>query len=228
MATSDVQLLTFWASPYAVRAELALAAKGIPYTKLPQDLAHKSSLLLQSNPVYKKIPVLLHNGKSICESTVIVQYLDDAFPSPDGGNLLPEDPHDRAVARFWADFVDKKFLDALSRALRSAGDEQKAALQETKEHLSTLVQGALQGTEHEYFFGGARVGYVDIILGPLVAWYEATKTVGNCNLELEKWPRLLQWMKAMRESALGECLPASDKITEFTQMMQRRRLQAAQ
>lgn len=220
MASEDVQLLTFWASPYAMRAELALAAEGVPYTKISQDPSEKSSLLLQSNPIYKKIPVLLHRGKIVCESMIIVQYLDEAFPSADGNDLLPKDPHDRAVARFWADFADRKITDALFRVTRTAGEQQEAALREAKEHLRTL-EGELEAKGSGAYMGGARAGYVDIVMGPLVAWCK----VFERGLELDQFPHLMKWMQAMRESALGECLPPAEKVAVAAELMRQKRVQ---
>ena len=102
----EVILLSTWASMFGVRVKIALAEKGIKYEYREEDLTNKSQLLLQMNPVHKKIPVLVHNGKPICESLIIVQYIDEVWK--DRAPLLPSDPYQRAQARFWADYVDKK------------------------------------------------------------------------------------------------------------------------
>jgi len=102
----EVVLLDFWPSPFGIRVRIALAEKGINYEYREEDLKNKSPLLLQMNPVHKKIPVLIHKGKPICESLIAVQYIDEVWS--DRSPLLPSDPYQRAQARFWADYVDKK------------------------------------------------------------------------------------------------------------------------
>ncbi|KAB5521730.1 hypothetical protein DKX38_026049 [Salix brachista] len=55
-------------------------------------------MLLEMNPVYKKVPVLIHNGKLICESLIVVQYIDEVWNNK--SPLLPSDPYQRAQSRF--------------------------------------------------------------------------------------------------------------------------------
>jgi len=58
-----------------------------------------------------QVPVLIHDGAVITESTVINEYLDEVFPQT---SLRPADPVARANMRIWSKFVDEYFCPALS------------------------------------------------------------------------------------------------------------------
>lgn len=105
----EVVLLDLWVSPFGQRCRIALAEKGVAYKNQEEDLSAKSELLVKSNPVHKKIPVLIHDGKPVCESLIIVQYIDEVWS--DRAPLLPAEPYARARARFWADYIDKKVCE---------------------------------------------------------------------------------------------------------------------
>lgn len=105
MAEDSVVLLDFWPSSYGMRVKIALAEKGVSYDCRQEDFQAKSSLLLEMNPVHKMIPVLIHNGKPICESLNIVEYIDEAWNHKP--SLLPADPYKRSQARFWGDYINR-------------------------------------------------------------------------------------------------------------------------
>jgi glutathione S-transferase len=102
-----LKLLGLTVSPFVIRVRMALQLKGIGYEYVEQDLFIKGELLLMCNPVHKKVPVLIHDGKPICESLAIVQYVDEVWAAT-GTSILPADPYERAHARFWAAYADSK------------------------------------------------------------------------------------------------------------------------
>lgn len=104
----EVKLLGAWPSPFVMRCRIGLHIKSVDYEFIQETMQPKSELLLKSNPVYKKIPVLLHNHLPVCESLIILHYIDEAFSSGSAPSLLPSLPYDRAIHRFWAAYIDDK------------------------------------------------------------------------------------------------------------------------
>ncbi|KAL8508974.1 hypothetical protein ACS0TY_016239 [Phlomoides rotata] len=103
----EVQVFGVWYSPYVRRVEMGLKKKRVEYEYeyVEEDLKNKSDLLLKYNPIYKKVPVMLHNENILVEFLSILEYIDEVWEGPP---ILPEDPYERARARFLAKFIDYK------------------------------------------------------------------------------------------------------------------------
>jgi glutathione S-transferase len=101
----EVQLLGVGGSPFARRVQIALKLKGIEYTYIEENLRNKSDILLKYNPIHKKVPVLVHNGKPLVESLVILEYIDETW---ENYPIFPRQPYEKALARFWSRFIDDK------------------------------------------------------------------------------------------------------------------------
>jgi len=101
----EVKLLGVVGSPFFCRVQIALKFKGIEYEFVKEDLTNKSDLLLKYNPVHKKIPVFVHNEKPVSESLVILEYIDEVWKQ---NPILPSDPYQKSLARFWSKFIDDK------------------------------------------------------------------------------------------------------------------------
>ncbi|XP_028547827.1 glutathione S-transferase U18-like [Dendrobium catenatum] len=136
MAAEDVKLIGMWASPSVVTARIALNLKGIEYELLKEDPCKKSELLLKSNPVYKKFPVLIHGGKRICKSHLIVEYIDQVWSSS-GFPILPADAYDRVTSIFWATYIDDTLNSQIGELMLNEDEKSKA---ETEEQLFTALQ----------------------------------------------------------------------------------------
>ncbi|KAK6279131.1 hypothetical protein POUND7_019398 [Theobroma cacao] len=184
-----VKLFGAWTSPYIYRVIWALKLKGIPYEYIEEDLLNKRPLLLQYNPVHKKIPVLVHDGKPICESTIILQYIEEIWPQP---SLLPSDPYERAMARFWIKFADDKLILlalvhmifhclsfqislslSISKMYRASGEEQEKAVKDILEMLETIEDHGLIGGKK--FFGETRLAWWTWHLVQLLTGWELLK-----------------------------------------------------
>ena len=105
---NKVTLHGMWANPYVKRVELALKVKGIPYEYVEEYLMNKSELLLTYNPIHKNVPILVHNGNPIWESSVIIEYIDETWKNE--SPLFPQDQYQRAKVRFWASYIHQVLL----------------------------------------------------------------------------------------------------------------------
>ncbi|KAJ9672819.1 hypothetical protein PVL29_026167 [Vitis rotundifolia] len=211
MANSDhIVLLDFSGSPFVMRVRLALAAKGIEYQIKEEDLTQsKSSLLLKVNPVHKKIPVLIHNGKPVCESLIIVEYIDEVWK--DRCPLLPADPYQRAKAKFWADFIDKMVHPSSYKVWAANGEVQEAGKKEFIDRIK-MLEGELKSNP---YFGGETLGFLDIAFLPLYYWFHTLETFGKFSIEAE-CPKLVAWGKrCMEEEFVCASLPHPHKVYDL-------------
>ncbi|KAI9118155.1 hypothetical protein K1719_010487 [Acacia pycnantha] len=213
----NVVLLDFWPSSFAMRVKIALAEKGIAYECKQEDLQAKSSLLLEKNPVHKKIPVLIHNGKPISESLNIVQYIDETWNHEP--LLPPSDPYQRSQARFWGDYIDKNVYSIGQKVWAVKGKEQEGGKKEFIECLKRL-EGELG---EKAYFGGEKLGYVDVALVPFTSWFYTYETFGDLNIEAE-CPKLAAWAKRCMESqSVTKSLPHPHNIYEFAVQYKKRK-----
>jgi len=126
-----------WASTCSQKVRLALAEKRLPYEGRVLDLRRFEQLapeFLALNPD-GVVPVLVHDGFIVRESTAINEYLDDAFPEP---RLRPREAIGRARVGMWTRFIDEvptqavkfpSFQRNLGPAIRGYSDaELEAAL----------------------------------------------------------------------------------------------------
>ena len=73
------------------KVELVFSEKGIPFDDRVVSLFRSE----QYAPEYLRInprgvvPTIVHDGQTIIESTVICEYLDEAFPAPDLRPRIP-------------------------------------------------------------------------------------------------------------------------------------------
>lgn len=101
-----IGLYHFGFSTCSQKVRLVLAEKGLPFESHEVDLITGG----QHDPEYVKlnpahvVPTLVHDGRVLVESSLIIQYLDDAFPEP---ALRPDDAWGRYAVDRWIKRVDE-------------------------------------------------------------------------------------------------------------------------
>ncbi|KAH6756372.1 Glutathione S-transferase family protein [Perilla frutescens var. hirtella] len=216
MAASDVKLLGMWCCPYVNRAQLAMCIKSIDYEFIEENTLQKSEMLLKYNPVHKKIPVLIHGDKSVCESCIIVEYIGDAFAA--GPSILPSDAYDRALARFWAAYIDDKWYPLVKVIRQSDDKEGRAALiEKLSEGLILLEEAFISCSKGKAYFGGDSIGYLDIILGSCLGWLRVTEKVVEVELlDRTKAPELVRWAERLcSDDKVKAIFPDTQRLMEL-------------
>ncbi|MES2174931.1 MAG: glutathione S-transferase family protein [Pseudomonadota bacterium] len=107
-------LYSFGPAANSLKPLLALYEKGLEFTPRfvdPTRFEHHEDWFKAINP-RGQVPALDHDGHIITESTVICEYLEDAFP--DAIRLRPADPVQIAEMRVWTKWVDEYFCWCVS------------------------------------------------------------------------------------------------------------------
>lgn len=108
-----LELYYFPNATCGVKARLALHEKRVPFARrvLDRDRGDLNSPAYRTLNPNGVVPTLVHDGTVLIESTIIMTYVDDAFPGPD---LAPDTPLGRADMAMWLKLVDEKYFPALA------------------------------------------------------------------------------------------------------------------
>lgn len=158
-------------SAYYNKVKIALLEKGVNFQEVPTRPSQEPAMLEQS-PM-GKIPYVDINGHALSESTVILEWLEDAYPT---AALLPPTPNGRASARELMTMLDLYLMPAAAplyrhllfgAALDEAGKATaKAAIERSLLAVARLVQ-------YGPWLAGEYFSFADISAAcvlPLVAW----------------------------------------------------------
>ncbi|XP_041024937.1 glutathione transferase GST 23-like [Juglans microcarpa x Juglans regia] len=213
MVSQEVKLLGFWASPFSIRVEWALKLKGVDFEYIEEDIFNKSSRLLELNPVHKKVPVLVHDGKVMAESFILLEYIDETWKQDP--LLLPQDAYERSKARFWARVAEEKLLEASFTAMVSHGENKEKALKSAIE-VAEKIEEEMKGNEKK-FLGGESIGYLDLAMGWIAHWLPIWEEVGSMQIvDPSQFPATTAWSKRFLDHpVIKQNLPPRDKMLVY-------------
>ena len=191
----SIELITAEVCPYAQRSHLCLLEKGLDFERREVDLKNKPQWFHEVSP-YAKVPVLRDGDTRVFESSIINEYLEDAYCEP---RLLPESPAGRAEARIWIDFDNMKLVTTQYRVLLAKTQERRRELaQDLQDQLRYLEkEGFTDDRDGPYWFG-ADISLVDLNLYPhferfcVLTHYRGLEIPNSCS-------KLKAWIAAMRK-----------------------------
>jgi len=103
-----IELYHFWSSVCSVKVRMCLEEKEVEWVSRYVDLFRFDQMqpeYLALNPD-GVVPTLVHDGRPVRESSIINEYIEDAF---DGPRLAPKDPLERARMREFVRLCDDGF-----------------------------------------------------------------------------------------------------------------------
>jgi ganglioside-induced differentiation-associated protein 1 len=224
-ALEGVHLFHYGMSNCSQKVVMCLAEKGVAWTGHHVDLARLEQMgqdFLTVNP-RGAVPVLVHDGKVIVESSDIMSYLDGRFPDPP---LHPESDAGRTAMRLW---VARQ--DSIQYAIRTLsyeflfdgagrlGDEDLARYEQLVKNSELLafhrdlasgaggapaaIAGAVRAVEQAFGELNRQVGTRQWVVGDRftladIAWVVTVHRFARMRFPMARYPALRKWFRRAR------------------------------
>ncbi|MGH7949042.1 MAG: glutathione S-transferase family protein [Candidatus Binataceae bacterium] len=189
-----MKFFTFATSPYARKVRMMLDVKDVAYEPVERcySLDRKEDLCAAS-PRAEVPALVLDDGRTIADSTIICEYIEQTHPNPP---LFPKDAYQRARMRAIEDLCDRAF-DAITygywlavvRAEAPESDAMKRAARD--EFAAVLARLESEIGERPYLCGELSVADLAAIC--------YVPGASAMEIDLKQYPALVRWTGRMRE-----------------------------
>jgi glutathione S-transferase len=186
-----MKIIGSYVSPYVRKVLACMALKGLDEYEIdPITPFFGNAEFARLSPL-RRIPVLVHGDLVLTDSSVICAWLDEAFP---GHPLLPDDPADRARARWLEEYADSRMGDVFiwgyfyqkfvcPAVWGEPGDA--ARIERTLAEDAPAVLDYLEAQVPETGFLFGEVGLADIS----IASFFRTASYAGFRIEAARWPK---------------------------------------
>ena len=201
-----------YVSPYVRKVLAAMNLKGLSFEVDPITPFYGNDEFERLSPL-RRIPVLIDGDFSISDSTVICDYLDDAYP---GHPLYPADPKQRARARWLEEFADTRLGDLFIWSLfyqkvvrplvwGELPDEERVAKAEQEGIPAALDYLEQQLPQDGFLFG--EIGVADIA----IASFFRNGAYAGFETDKARWPRTAAFVaRVLGHPCVASLLPFED------------------
>ena len=205
-----VRIIGSYVSPYVRKVLACVALKGLDYEIDPITPFFGGEEFERLSPL-RRIPVLIDGDATLCDSTVICAYLDEAWPERP---LLPSSAKDRARARWLEEYADTRLGDVFIWGLfypkivspivwAEPRDEARIekTLNEDMPREMDYLEGQLPDTG---FLFGDDIGLADIA----IATFFRNGAYAGFEVDAARWPRTAAFVeRALAHDCFATFLP---------------------
>lgn len=179
-------------SPYAQKVKIALREKGQAFeAPLPQGIGVGGALgeFVEANP-RAEVPALIDGDVKLFDSTIILEYIEDKWPSPP---LLPKSPAERARVRMLEEVMDTHY-EAINWGLgelRSFKRAEGALAAKIEARAKEQTYGYFSWLERQLgdrqWFNGDTFGWGDLSVAPYLNGSRGFGHVPPAGTKLAAW-----------------------------------------
>ena len=214
MNATPTRVIGSFLSPYVRKVLVCLELKGVLYEVDPIVPFFGNDEFGRLSPL-RRIPVLIDGAVTLCDSTVICEYLEERYPSP---ALLPRTAADRARARWLEEFADTRMGDVLiwrfynqlviRRFVWGEPPDEEVVRQAREEEIPSILDYLEAQLPAEGFLFGA-VGVADIA----IASFFRNASFARYEIDAGRWPGTAAFV------ARSLALPAFEKLKRYEDVM---------
>jgi glutathione S-transferase len=190
LSAAPVRVVGSYLSPYVRKVLVCLHVKGIAYEIDPIVPFLGDDRFSRLSPL-RRIPVLTDEAVTLCDSSVICQYLEDRQPEP---ALYPADVAERARARWLEEFADTRmgevfiwrlFDQVAIRPFVWGEPTDAAVVRKAVEEEIPQILDYLESELPAEGFAYGRLGIADIAL----ACFFRNAAFARYRVDAARWPR---------------------------------------
>lgn len=169
---SEVVVFEHPLSPYVQSVKIALREKGVEFRKvLPTGIGGQTPEEFRAISPRSEVPAFVHKNATLFETPVILEYINDTWPSPP---FFPKDPARKANGLLAANVALTQY-EALMWAVaeinifkRAEGDTAQKLIANIQK-IATELQGWLEKKLGDSpYFSGSEFGYADLCIAPII------------------------------------------------------------
>jgi glutathione S-transferase len=205
-----------YVSPFVRKVLACLELKQLDYRIDPIAPFYGDDEYSRLSPL-RRVPILIDDRVTLCDSTVIAQYLEDRYP--ERHSLYPADVADRARARWLEEYADTRLADVVvwgvfNKAVLDPGiwgrPRDLAAIDRV---IQEDLPGVLDYLESQvpaigFMFGPATIGIADIALAA------PFRNLGFARqrVDAERWPRTAAFVdRVLAHEAFAKIRPFEER-----------------